>query len=140
MNHTVWKGEEAPLVSFERFVQQEGTPIYIQIIRYVKQGIVAGVIRDGEEMPSRRVLSAMLGVNPNTVQKAYRMLEEEGLLASHTGAKSCISLTEGQVQAVRRELLEGVVQTLVGTLREMGVDREEAAALLQELWDKEGEG
>lgn len=127
------------MVSFERFVQQEGTPIYIQIIRHVKQGIVAGVIRDGEEMPSRRVLSAMLGVNPNTVQKAYRMLEEEGLLASHTGAKSCISLTEGQVQAVRRELLEGVVQTLVGTLREMGVDREEAAALLQELWDKEGE-
>lgn len=128
------------MVSFERFVQQEGTPIYIQIIRHVKQGIVAGVIRDGEEMPSRRVLSAMLGVNPNTVQKAYRMLEEEGLLASHTGAKSCISLTEGQVQTVRRELLEGVVQTLVGTLREMGVDREEAAALLQELWDKEGEG
>ena len=65
------------MISFECFPLEEGIPIYLQIIRHVKRGIVAGIVRDGDELPSRRVLSARLGVNPNTVQKAYRLLEEE---------------------------------------------------------------
>ena len=76
------------MIQFDSFMQAEGVPIYQQIIRYVKQGIAAGTIRDGEELPSRRVLSALLGVNPNTVQKAYRLLEEEGLIQSRSGAKA----------------------------------------------------
>ena len=76
------------MISFERFVPEEGVPIYLQILRYVKREAVAGLIRDGDELPSRRVLSALLGVNPNTVQKAYRMLEEESLIQSHTGTAS----------------------------------------------------
>ena len=51
-----------------------------QIIRYIKRGAVAGTIRDGDELPSRRVLSALLGINPNTVQKAFHLLEEEQLI------------------------------------------------------------
>ena len=85
------------MIQFDSFMQAEGVPIYQQIIRYVKQGIAAGTIRDGEELPSRRVLSALLAVNPNTVQKAYRMMEEEGLVESHTGAKSCVHADAGRV-------------------------------------------
>ena len=112
-------------------------PIYLQIILFVKRGIIAGVIADGEELPSRRVLSALLGVNPNTVQKAYRLLEEEGLITSHSGAKSYLSLTAEKVAAVRTELMEGVVRTLVGAVKGMGVSREEALSLLEKLWDEE---
>lgn len=125
------------MVSFESFVQTDGVPIYVQIIRHIKQAIVAGTVCDGEEMPSRRVLSALLGVNPNTVQKAYRMLEEEGLITSHSGAKSYISLSEEKVEAVRAELMAGVVRTLVDAVRNMGVSREEALALVGKLWDEE---
>ena len=125
------------MVSFESFVQTDGAPIYLQIIRHIKQGIAAGTVSDGEEMPSRRVLSALLGVNPNTVQKAYRLLEEEGLIASHSGAKSYLSLTAEKVAAVRTELMEGVVRTLVGAVKGMGVSREEALSLLEKLWDEE---
>ncbi|MBQ4582808.1 MAG: GntR family transcriptional regulator [Oscillospiraceae bacterium] len=125
------------MVSFESFVQTDGAPIYLQIIRHIKQGIAAGTVSDGEEMPSRRVLSALLGVNPNTVQKAYRLLEEEGLITSHSGAKSYLSLTEEKVAAVRTELMEGVVRTLVGAVKGMGVSREEALSLLEKLWDEE---
>ncbi len=125
------------MVSFESFVQTDGAPIYLQIIRHIKQGIAAGTVTDGEEMPSRRVLSALLGVNPNTVQKAYRLLEEEGLITSHSGAKSYLSLTEEKVAAVRTELMEGVVRTLVGAVKGMGVSREEALSLLEKLWDEE---
>ena len=76
------------MVSFDDFIMEPGVPIYAQIIRYVKGAVAAGVVADGEELPSRRVLSALLGVNPNTIQKAYRLLEEEGLIRSHPGAKS----------------------------------------------------
>ena len=78
------------MIQFDSFMQAEGVPIYQQIIRYVKQGIAAGTIRDGEELPSRRVLSALLAVNPNTVQKDYRLVEEGGVVDSHTGSKSCV--------------------------------------------------
>ena len=66
------------MISFDSFVMEEGVPLYQQILLYVKRGIAGGTIQDGDELPSRRVLSALLGVNPNTVQKAYRLLEEEG--------------------------------------------------------------
>src|SRR5699024_2621603 len=60
-----------PLVSFDDFIMEPGVPIYAQIIRYVKGAVAAGAVADGEELPSRRILSALLGVNPNTIQKAY---------------------------------------------------------------------
>ena len=94
------------MIQFDSFMQAEGVPIYQQIIRYVKQGIAAGTIRDGEELPSRRVLSALLAVNPNTVQKAFKQLEDEGLVTSRAGAKSCIQVTPEQIAALRRALLD----------------------------------
>lgn len=73
------------MITFEDFILQDDSPIYWQIIRYVKQGIVSGAIENGEEMISRRALSALLGVNPNTIQKAYHTLEEEGNQVSSRG-------------------------------------------------------
>ena len=55
------------MITFEGFRPEDGVPIYLQIIKYLKQGIVSGAVADGDELPSRRVLSATLGVNPNTV-------------------------------------------------------------------------
>ena len=92
------------MIDFAGFVQTEGQPIYLQIMRYIKQGLAAGTIADGEELSSRRALSAFLTVNPNTVQKAYRLLEEEGLVQSHAGAKSFVCATREQRDALRREL------------------------------------
>lgn len=60
------------MLSFSHLSLADGVPIYQQILRYVKLGIAGGTIAHGEELPSRRVVSALLGVNPNTVQKAYR--------------------------------------------------------------------
>ena len=76
------------MVSFDSFIAVDGVPIYLQIVKHIKSGIVSGTIVSGDEVPSRRVLSALLGVNPNTIQKAYKMLEEDGLMESHSGAKS----------------------------------------------------
>jgi len=123
------------MISFETFKMEDGIPIYQQILLHIKRSIAAGTICDGDELPSRRVLSALLGVNPNTIQKAYRLLEDEGLVASHSGAKSCVVLTEGTVERVRNELLESDARAIVSSMKQMGLSREEAAALLERFWD-----
>ena len=130
--------ESRHMISFEAFRQTDGTPIYLQIIRYIQQGLAAGTIQDGDELPSRRVVSALLAVNPNTVQKAFKQLEDEGLVTSRAGAKSCIQVTPEQIAALRRELLETEMQAMVDAARRLGLTREDAHRLLDTLYDKEG--
>ena len=101
---------------------------------YIKREAVAGKVLDGDELPSRRVLSALLGVNPNTVQKAYRILEEEGLIMSHSGAKSCMVLNEEILGRIRQELIEEQVQQMATVLRQMGVTWPEAVELMEKHW------
>lgn len=125
------------MIDFEGFVQTEGQPIYLQIMRYIKQGLASGIIADGEELPSRRALSAYLTVNPNTVQKAYRLLEEEGLVQSHAGAKSFVCATERQHAALRRELTENELRGMVRNMKGMGLTAKEAAALVEKLYAEE---
>ena len=125
------------MVSFAELELGSGQPIYLQIIRYLKQAMAAGTVADGDEMPSRRILSALLGVNPNTVQKAYRVLEEEGLIVSHSGAKSYVSVNPAQMAAIRRQLLEAEVQSMVEAMKQMGVTREEAVRMIDTLWKED---
>ena len=129
----------AGLVSFDGLRLEDGMPIYLQIIRFLERGIAAGAVRDGDELPSRRVLSARLGVNPNTIQKAFRALEEDGLVTSRAGAKSEISLAPERAEAIRRRLLEEEAAALVRALKQMGLDRDQAAALVRQLWDRQEE-
>ena len=122
------------MISFDCFTPREGIPIYLQIVLHIKRGIATQEICDGDELPSRRVLSALLGVNPNTVQKAYRQLEEENLVISAQGSKSNMRLTEEVVSNIRKELLLTDVSDAVLSLKQLGISMEEAVVLLQKLW------
>ncbi len=122
------------MVSFENFIAEDGIPIYLQIVRHIKRDIVAGVIVDGDEVPSRRVLSALLGLNPNTVQKAYRILEEEKLMESHSGAKSYMILNDKSITLIRKELLENDAMSIVNSLKQMGLSKADAVALIEKYW------
>lgn len=123
------------MISFDSFLMEAGIPIYLQIILFIKRGMVSGQIRPGDELPSRRVLSALLGVNPNTIQKAYRMLEEEGLVSSHAGAKSYVVLDEATLTKIRAELLENDARTLIDAMKQMGLSKREALALIENHWN-----
>lgn len=123
------------MISFDSFLMEAGIPIYLQIILFIKRGMVSGQIQPGDELPSRRVLSALLGVNPNTIQKAYRMLEEEGLVSSHAGAKSYVVLDEATLTKIRAELLENDARTLIDAMKQMGLSKREALALIENHWN-----
>lgn len=125
------------MISFENFTMMDGSPIYLQILIYIKRGIIAGTIKDGDELPSRRVLSALLGVNPNTVQKAYKLIEDEGLIQSQMGAKSYVVVTEKKLHQIRQELLEDDAKHVVSSFQLMGVTKEEAHTLIDKYWDME---
>jgi GntR family transcriptional regulator len=114
----------------------EGTPIYLQIMRHIKSGIVAGSVKNGDELPSRRVLSSLLGVNPNTIQKAYKLLEDEGVIESHPGAKSYISVSGEKMESIHRELVEGEARSAVISVKKMGIGKNEALSLFSRLWDE----
>ena len=123
------------MISFESFVPDGNVPIYLQIVGYIKRGIVAGTIENGAEMPSRRMLSALLGVNPNTVQKSYAMLEEEGLIHSRSGAKSCVAADDAAIRRLRGELLGQNLRTVIDAMKQMGMTLEDAQAALSDHWE-----
>ena len=125
------------MVSFEGFKTEDGKPIYLQILYFIKRGAAAGTIADGEELPSRRVLSALLGINPNTVQKAFRLLEDEGLIESRSGAKSYTTFSEERVARLKAELLADDIRGITRALKLTGVEKHEALALIDRCWDEE---
>lgn len=123
------------MITFDSFIPDSLVPIYMQIILYIKRGMLSGEIKDGEILPSRRMLSALLGVNPNTVQKAYAVLEEEGLVVSRVGAKSSICVNEYTLQKIRQELLMLDVKKITAALKQTGLTKEQAVKLIEENWD-----
>ena len=122
------------MISFEEFIIEDSGPVYLQIIRYIKQGIASGAIANQEEIPSRRALSALLGVNPNTIQKAYHTLEEEGIIISRPGAKSYTKVDEQTVERIRREQLHGDTVAWIKAMKQVGMAKEEALSLAEAVW------
>lgn len=123
------------MISFENFTISDKTAIYLQIIMYIKREIVSGNIKNNDEMPSRRVLSALLGVNPNTVQKAYRILEEENLIISHSGTKSSVSIDEERLEQLRADLVRTDMESIIFSLKQMGMNKSEAINLIEKYWE-----
>lgn len=126
------------MVHFEDIKTDGSKPIYIQLIDFVKSGIAAGEIVYGDELPSRRVLSALLGINPNTVQKAYALLESEQIISSHSGAKSFISVSEGKTAEIKAELEVEGGKKAIEILKAAGYDKAQALAVIEKYWDFEG--
>ena len=121
------------LVSFDRFSLAEGSPIYSQIIRFIKAGIVSGTIADGDEFPSRRALSALLGVNPNTIQKAYQELESEGVIYT-VGGKGCFVGGEENAAEATCRRAEAELREALRQARLAGVEKTTAEALVERCY------
>ena len=126
------------MVSFEQLVLNDRSPIYLQIVRFVQRGLISGAIQNQEELPSRRVLSSLLSVNPNTVQRAYKIMEDEGLIESRTGAKSCISITEDRLVRIRKQLVTEEIRSAITIFKQMGLSRQETLDQINALWDIAG--
>ena len=110
---------------------RDSRPIYEQIKDELRKLIVTGALAAGEKLPSVRTLATQLGINPNTIQRAYNDLETEEYIYSVPG-KGSFAGERGNADAARRELLEEKVRELLRELRVLGVTRSELEKLLKE--------
>ena len=109
-----------------------GVPIYLQLMEQVKHHIETGALRPGEQLPGIRPLAEELVINPNTVAKAYRELEHEGVIELRHGAGAFVS-SNGRAKKATDKLRAGQTQVAatIARLRERGVTDEEIRRLFE---------
>src|SRR5512139_544635 len=108
-----------------------GVPIYLQLMEQVKHGIETGALRPGEQLPGIRPLAEELVVNPNTIAKAYRELEHEGVLELRHGAGAFVSATAPAKPTDTMRAAQSLIATAVDTLRARGITDEEIRRLFE---------
>ena len=117
------------------------TPIWRQIEDEVRRRVASGRLRPGEAIPSVRELCKSLRVNPATVSKAYQRLTEAGLLEVRRGEGTFVAaLTEKQLSAERRRLLDEAAAGFVRVAGSVAASREEAMQAAESKWDAINEG
>ena len=107
-------------------------PIYTQLTDRLRRRIVSGDLPPGERLPSVRELSAQAGVNPNTVQRAMAEMERLGLVHSQRTAGRFVTEDETVIRSLRAELAREQIDTFLAGMRQLGFDRAEITALLEE--------
>lgn len=114
-------------------------PVYVQVIRYFKEQIAKGFFEPGQEIPSRRELAHQLKINPNTAQRAYKEMEDEGLIFTEGNLPSRITKDEETLRKVREELILEAVETFVHSVRSINVPLHEVLEMVKEKYE-EGNG
>jgi GntR family transcriptional regulator len=114
-----------------------GQPIFRQVIDQIRRQVMAGQLREGEQLPSVRDLAVQLRVNPMTISKAYGLLEMEGLLDRRRGVGLFVAgLGKEKASRTKADLLEEALTKAVVTAIQLGIPEEKARDLLTRLYQK----
>ena len=115
-----------------------GVPAYRQLMDQIRFQIGAGILREGDELPSTRELSARLDLNPMTISKAFGLLQHEGTLERQKGKALRVRAVGGEAsEANRHEQMRKALTPAVRAARQLGFTRKEAARVLRELFEEE---
>ena len=112
-------------------------PIYEQLVEQLRKQLFLGVVQAGQALPSVRQLATELGINPNTIQKAYRRMEAEGMIISVPGKGSFISDDLADMLKKQRDEQLEKTRMQIMTCRDMGLDKRLIEKLTDEIY---GEG
>ena len=109
-----------------------GVPIYLQLMEQVRHAVETGALREGEQLPGIRKVAEDLVINPNTVAKAYRELEHEGVVELRQGAGAFIAANgAGKAQLDRMRKAASVIENVIEKLSAMGLTEEEIRRLFE---------
>ena len=109
-------------------------PIFLQIGRNVRALLARAELKPGDKLPSARDLAQRLGVNPNTVVHAYSQLEADGVIETKRGLGTFVR-EDAPVTVMQREMLQTAAESFVTETARLGVPRDEALAVLKEVFD-----
>ncbi|AWT44069.1 MULTISPECIES: GntR family transcriptional regulator [Streptomyces] len=121
-----------------RIDRHSGVATYVQLVQQTKQALRLGLLRPGDKLPTAREVVEATAINPNTVLKAYRELEREGLVEARRGLGTFVRRGLGSAPAdspLRTELEQWAARA-----REAGLDRDDVAALFTDVLDKHFQG
>ena len=105
---------------------KSGVPFYRQVIEQVKFGIARGDLGPGDRLPTVRQLAVDLSINPNTVIRAYREMEIEGVVDSHQGSGTFVSRRKPEIDALeRRRMLDQILTELLARASDYGFTLDE---------------
>ncbi|MCI8281664.1 MAG: GntR family transcriptional regulator [Lachnospiraceae bacterium] len=107
-------------------------PIFLQIIQKIQTDIISGVYQPGDKLPSVRELASEASVNPNTMQKALSELERTGLVYSQRTSGRFITEDNAMIQQLKSELAKKIIEDFLEHMSQLGIQREEAIALITE--------
>ena len=113
-------------------------PVYLQVVRHFKEQIATGRLAAGQVIPSRRELGALMKINPNTVQKAYKEMEEQQLIITEGNSPSRITNDTKLLNQIRSELLGEAVSAFVASVRKIDVPVDELLQLVRNKYEEGG--
>ncbi len=109
-----------------------GAPIYEQLSARITELIAGGTLTENEKLPAVREVAKSLGINPNTVQKAYAMLEQNGLIYSIPAKGSYVAKTEKTEEIIKKKILCTLSENISEAVK-AGIKKEEIISIIEEV-------
>jgi GntR family transcriptional regulator len=119
---------------------RSGVSPYLQVVHQVRQALRLGLLRKGDQLPTVKDVVATLAINPNTVLKAYRELERDGLVAARPGVGTFVTRSLANDSLAAHEPLRRDLERWLGRARAAGVDDESIEALFRSAFRSEQRG
>jgi GntR family transcriptional regulator len=116
-----------------------GVSTYLQLVQQVRQAIQLGVLREGDQLPTVKEVVAELAINPNTVLKAYRELEHEGLCTGRPGVGTFVTRTLSSPSPQLQAKLRADLERWVGRAAGAGLDTETMVGMLRSVVNRAGD-
>ncbi|EJQ86920.1 hypothetical protein IGW_05312 [Bacillus cereus ISP3191] len=107
------------------------TPIYIQIIKYIKTEIASRRWEIGSKIPTVRELAATLQVNQNTIQRAFQELEKEEIIITHRGMGRYVTTKEEKIKELLTQMIKELVDNFINNMKNLNFNEEMILLSLQ---------
>jgi GntR family transcriptional regulator len=107
-----------------------GVPPYLQLVHQVRQSLLLGYLREGDRLPTVKEVAADLVINPNTVVKAYRQLEHEGLAGGRPGQGTFITATSSPIAPQAQQAMRASLEEWLSAAEAAGLDDKAVTALI----------
>jgi GntR family transcriptional regulator len=114
-----------------RLDSRSGVSTYLQIVHQVRHAVRLGILHPGDQLPTVKEVVGSLAINPNTVQKAYRELEHDGLVEGRPGVGTFVRATVGGPPPGNQAMLRRGLDRWLRSAFEAGLDTEDVRALFE---------
>lgn len=112
-------------------------PVYLQVVRHFKEEMATGKLAAGQEIASRRELAGLLQINPNTVQRAYKEMEEQHLITTAGNSPSRITTDKQVLNSIRQELIQEAVEVFIQSIKKIELPTDDLLRFVKEKYEAE---